>query len=149
MSFDAASSGDQYLDQGGRGVEPSRDASYPNIVVQPAGTVLNASGNSVDYYSGASGLDVYFNITALTGTTPSLTVTIQGKDPVSGQYYTILASAAVTTAVFTHLQAVDGIAVAANLTANMQMPPIWRLAWTIGGSAGPTVTCSISATPLP
>lgn len=148
VSYGGAGAGETYLDQGGRGVAAGRDAPFPYIAVQPAATVLSANGNSTDYYSGGRGVDVCLNITAMTGTSPTLTLTIEGRDPISGQYFTLLASSAIAATGFTHLQASAGIAVAANSTANIQLPPIWRVRWTIGGSASPTVTCSISATPL-
>jgi hypothetical protein len=41
------------------------------------------------------GCQIILDVTSVTAT-PSITVTIQGKDPVSGKYYTILTSSPVT-----------------------------------------------------
>lgn len=59
--------------------------------------------------------------------TPGVVFTIQGKDPVSGQYYTILASAAVTGTGTTVLRVYPGLTASANVTANDVLPADWRL----------------------
>jgi hypothetical protein len=90
------------------------------------------------------GLKLVIDITALTGTAPTLTVTIQGKDPVSGKYYTILASAALAAVATTVLTVYPGLVAAANLTVNDVLPRDWRVITAIAGTA-PTVTATIAA----
>lgn len=68
-------------------------------------------------------------VTSLIGT-GSVTLTIQGKDPGSGTYYTILVSAAVVTNTTTVLTVYPGIAIAANVSASDVMPRQWRIALT-------------------
>jgi hypothetical protein len=88
-----------------------------------------------------AGLNLYINITAVT---TSATVTIQGKDPVSGTYYTILASTALAAAAFTRLFVFRGAPVAANVSANDQLPRTWRISvTTVGASTSMTVGGSI------
>lgn len=59
----------------------------------------------------------------ITGYTPgSLTVTIQGVDPVSGKKYTILASAALAAAATTVLRVGPGLTAASNTVANDFLP---------------------------
>lgn len=73
------------------------------------------------------GLILIVDVTDLHSVTPGLTVTIQGKDPVSGKYYTILASAAITTVSTTVLRVFPGGTIAANLVANDCIPETWRV----------------------
>lgn len=108
-------------------------------------TAASAGSNSGDL-DGAygKGLMVFVNVTAITGTTPTLTVTIEGKDVVSGQYYTILASAALNATGLVVLKVYPGLTAAANLTANDIIPGTYRIRTTIGGTT-PAVTSTISA----
>jgi hypothetical protein len=90
------------------------------------------------------GILVFINITAISGTSPTLTVTLEGKDEVSGQHYTILASAALNATGFTVLRVFPGLTASANLTASDVLPTNWRVKSVIGGT-GPSVTATISA----
>lgn len=92
----------------------------------------------------ARGLKLIIDITALSGTSPTLTVTIQGKDAVSGKYFTILASAALAAQATTVLTVFPGLTASANVTANDVLPRDWRVIYAIGGT-GPSVTATISA----
>lgn len=84
----------------------------------------------------------FVNISAASGTSPTTLVTIQGKDTVSGTYYTILASAALA-GVATKLLAVGpGITVAANASVADWMPPVFRISVTYGGTT-PTIAGTI------
>lgn len=89
------------------------------------------------------GIKLVIDITALTGTVPTLTVTIQGKDPVSGKYYTLLVSAALAAVATTTLEVYPGIAAAANSTAGVTLPRTFRIITVIGGTT-PTVTATIA-----
>lgn len=97
-----------------------------------------------DYNStNANGLILFINITAITGTAPTLTVTLQGRTPL-GFYYTILASAALTATGLTVLRVYPGLVAAANLVANDILPAGFRVVTAIGGTT-PAVTATISA----
>lgn len=120
-------------------------------ISNPAGnlvtlTAASASGQSADQ-SGAllRGLKVGINCTAVTGTSPTLAVTIQGKD-LSGTYFTILTSANITTTGFTLLSVYPGITATANVSASDFIPPTWRVSYAIGGTT-PAFTCTISQMP--
>lgn len=105
-----------------------------------------AGGQSADQVNlNGRGVKVVIDITALAGTTPTLTVTIQGKDPVSGKYFTILVSAALAAVATTVLTVYPGIVAAANVAANDALPRDWRISYAIGGSAGQAVTATITA----
>jgi len=86
-----------------------------------------ASVNSADQSGeGCEFLHVIIDVTEVTDT-PSLVVTIQGKDPASGKYYTILASAAITAVGTTVLKIGPALTAAANSVANDFVPSIWRV----------------------
>lgn len=105
-------------------------------------TAASAGGNTADQLNEqGKGIVV---ISALTGTTPTLTVTIQGKYPVSGTYYTLLASAALNATGFTRLTVYPGLPATANVSANDLLCDTWRVLWAIGGTT-PTVTATIAA----
>lgn len=72
------------------------------------------------------GLHLVIDVTAVTAT-PSVTFTIQGKDPVSGKVWTILASAAITAVGTTILKVYPGLTAAANAAANDVLPPTWNV----------------------
>lgn len=110
------------------------------LVLSAASTSRN--GADIDNIS-SSGAHVVIDITAITGTTPTATFTVQGKDPVSGKYYTILASAALNATGTTVLRVGPGLTAAANLVANDILPPVIRVIVAIGGTT-PSVTATVS-----
>lgn len=103
-----------------------------------AAGVTSGDMNSTSF----NGLLLFINITAITGTAPTLTVTIQGRTPL-GLYYTILASAALTATGLTVLRVYPGLTAAANLTVNDILPAGFRIVSSIGGTT-PAVTGTIS-----
>lgn len=108
-------------------------------------SAASAGVNGADQNNmGARGIKLVVDITAITGTSPTLTVTLQGKDTASGKYYTILASAALSAVATTVLEVFPGAAVSANVSANSQLPRTWRVITTIGGT-GPSVTATVGA----
>lgn len=114
-----------------------------------ASGLVAASGQTADLnFENISGGHFAIDITAVAGTTPTVTITIEAIDPVSGKYYTILASAALSALTTTVLKIYPGLVAAANLVANDVLPKAFRVRWTIGGSASPSVTFSIGASLL-
>lgn len=113
------------------------------LVAQGAGTI-----NSADLFNQFwRGMKVVVDITAITGTGPSLTVAIQGKESAIGKYFTILASAALTAVGTTVLTVYPGLVAAANLIANDHHPVDWRVQAVVAG-AGPSVTATIGVCSL-
>lgn len=94
-----------------------------------------ATPDSFEYevQGGASGLILVIDVTAIV-TTPSITVTIAGVDRVSGKTYTILASAAIVAVGTTVLKVGPGLPVAANVSANDFLPPVFRVTVTHGNA---------------
>lgn len=74
----------------------------------------------------ARGVIVVIDVTAVTAT-PSVTFTIEGKDPTSGQYFDILVSAAVTATGQTVLRVYPGLTAAANTIASDVLPLAWAV----------------------
>lgn len=107
-----------------------------------------ATGNGVTAtnYNGR-GAHVFINVTAASGTTPTLVIKVQGS--VDGtNFYDLDATNAVTasiTAVGTAvIRIYPGLTVVAAGTANQVLPRIWRCVWTIGGTT-PSFTFTTTA----
>lgn len=108
-----------------------------------ASGAYTASQNSPDLDNEtAQNLHLVINVTAIV-TAPSVTFAIQGKDPLTGVYYPILTSAAVTAVGTTVLRVGPGLTVAANLSAADFIPNAWRVAATHAN--GNSITYSVSA----
>lgn len=96
--------------------------------------------------AGHRGVVVFIDATD-SAATPSVVFTIQGKEPVGDEWYTILASAAVTGAGNTVLRVFPGATAAANTVANDQLPLQWRVDATAGDAD--SLTYSVTACLLP
>lgn len=110
------------------------------LAAQGLGTVNGADQTN---YNGR-GLKLIIDVTAISGTSPTVTVTIQGKDPTSGKYFTILASAALNAVATTVLTVYPGQTAAANVAANDILPRTFRVIAVVGGT-GPSVTATVAA----
>jgi hypothetical protein len=86
------------------------------------------------------GVQIGINLTGLTGT--SVTIAVQGKDVASGQYYTLLSSAAIAAAGFTLLTLYPGAPSIANQSSPQVLPRTFRVSAT---PASATVTATIGA----
>lgn len=75
---------------------------------------------------GGRGAVIVIDVTAAADT-PSVVFTVQGKDDLSGKYYTMLASAAITATGTTVLRIFPGMTAAANVAANDVLPRTWRV----------------------
>lgn len=110
------------------------------LITAVAATTTQTSADQVN--SSGRGIKVFFNM-ATVGT-GSVTITIQGKDPTSGTYYTILAGAAVITNVFTVYSVYPGLTAAANSVASDVLPRTWRITATANNANATTYTVSAS-----
>lgn len=88
------------------------------------------------------GAEIYFNVT--NAGTGSVTVTVQGKDPTSGTYYTVLSGAAVTTNSFNKYQIFPGAATTANVSVNDLMPFKWRVIVTANNANPATYSVGVT-----
>jgi hypothetical protein len=104
-------------------VRSNLDLNTSALLSGVGATTSQTSADQVNAYG--RGVKVFVVTTAIG--TGSITVTIQAKDPGSGSYTTLLASAAITTNTTTVLTVYPGIAVAANVSANDVLPRQWRI----------------------
>jgi hypothetical protein len=100
------------------------------LLASAARTATLSSDEQLNSY--ARGVEVIVDMT-VDGGTDTVTVTIEGKDPASGKFYTILASTALTAVATTVLRVYPGLVVAANATANDVLPKVWRVTCTHSG----------------
>ena len=122
------------------------DAGDSRVTVFPSAP-QSASLNSADLENYAwRGVRLTLDITAVTGTTPSMTIKLQAKDPLSGKYVNIpgAAFAAKTATGTSQLTIYPGIAAAANVSVNDALPRDWRAVATITGTT-PVFTFSLGA----
>ncbi|PCJ26481.1 MAG: hypothetical protein COA94_05070 [Rickettsiales bacterium] len=80
--------------------------------------------------------------TAVTST-PSVVFSIEGKDPLSGTFYNIIDSAAITATGTTTIQIGMNIIAAANIAANEMLPSEYRITATHGD--GDSITYTVGA----
>lgn len=114
-------------------------AALITLAGQAAGTVNSADQTN---YNGR-GAQIIFDMTV--ATTTSVVISIQGKDPVSGKYYNILSSAAITTVSTNQLTVYPGAPVTANLSTSQPLPRTWRVqAVVTGGASAATATVGAS-----
>lgn len=102
-----------------------------------------ASENSADLSNPyARGAVIVIDVTAVTAT-PSVVFTVKGKSALGSDYYTILASAAITATGQTVLRIYPGLTAAANVTASDVLPATWRVEAVHGDTD--SITYSVSA----
>lgn len=91
----------------------------------------------------ARGVMIFLDLTAFV-TAASLTLSIQGKDPASGKYVTLLSGAAVTT-VSTNVYTVHpAITETANVDAAVPLPATWRVNVVHGNANSTTYSVGFS-----
>ena len=107
-------------------VRTNTDLNASALLSGVGATASVTSADQINPYG--RGVKVWVNTTGIG--TGSITVAIQGKDPGSGAYTTLLASAAITTNTTTVLTVYPGLTASANATANDVLPRQWRIAVT-------------------
>lgn len=117
----------------------SRTLSALKLTAQPAATV---NGSDLENL-GSRGAHVVIDITAISGTSPTATFTVEGLDPISGKYYTILASTALNATGTTVLRIFPGLTASANVTVNDLIPPAFRVKCVVAGT-NPSVTGTVA-----
>lgn len=82
---------------------------------------------SADLYNPyAKGIQVVLDMTVVTAG-PSVTLTINGKDPASGKYYNLLTGAAVTTVTTNVYRIYPGLTAVANATVSDNVPLVFQI----------------------
>jgi hypothetical protein len=108
----------------------------------PSAARTAASVNSADI-TNSSWKGAHVIITTSAFTSGTYTPTIQGKDPVTGNYYTILTGAAITGTGTVVLRVYPGITATANVSASDFLPRVWRV--NLVGASTPSMTFSVGA----
>lgn len=121
-----------------------RQPAQETVFASAARTADTASTVFANY--GYRGLHLVIDATA-SAVTPSVVFTVQGYSPLGDDYYTILASAAITGAGTTVLRVYPGCIAAANTVANDCLPPLWRVS-AVHADAD-SITYSVNALLLP
>ena len=129
------------------GTPPAAPTADVGAVLTYAAASVGTNGTDQTNGGLQRGIKIVVDITAITGTSPTLTVTLQGKDLASGKYYTILASAALAAVGTTVMTVYPALVAVANLTANDVLPRTYRIISAIGGTT-PAVTATIGVTTL-
>ena len=124
-------------------------ATDPNNFLTVLSGTFTATSNGADQKSSAGGMRFFLNITAASGTTPSLTVSIQSKDPLSGVYVNLPGASfpAQTGVGSAELTVYPGIATAANAEVAQVLSGTFRAVATISGTT-PSFTLTLSGVPL-
>lgn len=121
--------------------------SVPSAKTLFASAARTATVNGDDQYNlGYRGLHLVIDVTAAAAT-PSVVFTVQGKDRTSGQYYTLLASAAITGTGTTVLRVYPGLTASANVAANDVLPECWRVIATHADADSITYSVGVSLLP--
>lgn len=89
------------------------------------------------------GCHIVIDMTAVTAT-GTVTPTIQGKDSVSGKYYTLLVGAAISTVSTVVLKVYPDLTAAANLVADDIVPSDFRVLMTHGNAVAMTYSVGVS-----
>lgn len=109
-----------------------------NLFQQPStGLTVAGSSGPISVPQAVDHLEFNINVSALAGTTPSITIIIQGKDA-DGVWYNLYAPTAISTVSDTSQSIGPG------MQTSTVIPDTIQILWTIAGSAGQTVTCSMS-----
>ena len=108
-----------------------------SVGITASGATTTQTGADQTNYNGRGVIVVLDMTTVGTG---SVTLSIQGKEPTSGKYYTILTGAAVTTNSTNVYRVYPGLTAAANATVNDILPRTWRVVVTANNANATTYT---------
>lgn len=113
------------------------------VLVSAARTATVSSADLTNH--NARGVHVIIDVT-LDPALASVTFTVEGKDPVSGVYYTILTSAAIIATGTTALTVYPGVTETANVKESDVIPRTWRV--TATHVDADSITYSVGATEI-
>ncbi len=121
------------------------DYNKPAVYRVSAAIGATAAGPWADAGPTARGVRIFSVVSAKSGTSPTLTAKVQVRDPATGDAVDLHGSA---FAQFTDTGSKDltiypGIAETANGSVSDHIGRDWRLYYTVGGSATPTLTFSV------
>lgn len=109
-----------------------------------ASAARTATSSSADQTNdNGKGAQIVIDVTSVTSS-PSVVFTVEGKDALSGKYYTLLTSAAITGTGTTRVTVYPGVTLAANVAVSQILPQHWRVTATHGNSDSITYTVGFS-----
>ena len=124
----------------GRVWDRARGNTDETVLASAARTATTNSADQTNY--NARGVHVLLNVTVVPGV-DTVTLSIQGKDLLSGAYYTLLTGPAVVATGMNVYKVFPGITAVANGTASDVLPRTWRVSVT--HSAATSFTYSVGA----
>lgn len=95
------------------------------IILSSAARTASVTGQDITNYN-SSGAHIIIDVTAIVDT-PDITVTVQGKDSLSGKYYNILVSPVLNVVDTFVLRVHPGIADEQNISVSDSLPNIFRI----------------------
>ena len=101
-------------------------ANLENTLI-PSGTYAANTASADTTNFNARGAHFIINVTDIHAGTPSVVPHIQGKDPISGNYYDLLVGAAITATGTTILKIYPGIGQVVNAAASDILPRVFRI----------------------
>lgn len=117
-----------------------------NQVVAASGDRGTSAAGATQINRDSRGVVLSISKTAGTGTSPTVTIKVQGSANGTDWYdITGAATAAISADGVTTLTVCPGVPVTANVSTSQPLPRLWRIYWTIGGTDEPTVTFSVDA----
>lgn len=112
------------------------------VLVSAARTTTQTSADIPVAY--AREIDVILDATVNAGGAGSITVTINGKDAVSGKYYLLLAGAAVVTVTTNVYKVGIGLPATANVSANCGVPSVIQIVVTANNANSVTYSVGLN-----
>ena len=127
----------------------TKDSLTKEIVIvfaSAARTATTTNSDDIDNDPQQKGVKLFLDITAVSGTSPTLDIKLQVKDPLSAKYEDMpgAAFAQKTSTGQGVLTIYPGIAETADVSVSDVLGSTWRIVATIGGTATPTFTYSLS-----
>lgn len=124
-------------------------SAYPASTVS-SGSILTATSVSTTQTgtdqanTKAKGALIVLNVSAISGVAATVTLSAQGKDPVSGNYYTLFTGASIT-AVGTTLYQIYPASTVSSSSYNGPLPATYRVVATMSGTS-PVASFTVSST---
>lgn len=100
-----------------------------HTVLASAARTATPDTQELELPGGAQYVTLILDATAVTAT-PSVVMKVEGVDRLSGKVWTLLEDAAVTSVSTSTLHLGPGLTAAANVTANVHVPPVVRITCT-------------------
>lgn len=113
-----------------------RERANFNTTTGDTGAKVATGNGATQTNFNAVGATVVFNVGAVTGTTPTMVLKLQGSADSGTTWYDIpgASTASLTATGVVTLQLYPGLTPVANAAVSAPLPRTWRVVWTIGGT---------------